>query len=237
MAIDESESNLIGVTPRPYDTRETPQVIPAESFGQWPYRGLILNDLWIAQINGLADRLLWRDAWQGTDQEKQDAADYSLMLVDEIQRGSDCLLPLPYSWPSDSFVSPESFLTFSWGYYYAFGDEIRETLVGTGQYGIWVHLTVPSLVYRVEVDSVWGVVSPGTYSRWRVYIDGVTYQLDDLPFNGSQTLVWQASGSNVMAQVRYSTDLFFGQRLDVANPSNPYSITWNAIRLYGYFQP
>jgi Collagen triple helix repeat (20 copies) len=55
------------VFPR-YDARRAPLVPPAALWNQAPYRRLCVNAQWASHLDGQIARLLYRDAWKGTDE-------------------------------------------------------------------------------------------------------------------------------------------------------------------------
>ncbi|MBN8594833.1 MAG: hypothetical protein J0M33_23960 [Anaerolineae bacterium] len=55
------------VFPR-YDARRAPLVPPAALWNQAPYRRLCVNAHWASHLDGQIARLLYRDAWKGTDE-------------------------------------------------------------------------------------------------------------------------------------------------------------------------
>lgn len=51
----------------PYDPRHVPLVPPNASVDEPPLIRVCINSQWVSHVDGLLERLLFRDAWQGTD--------------------------------------------------------------------------------------------------------------------------------------------------------------------------
>lgn len=58
---------------RPYDTRLIPAPVPDTDLCDCPHVVLCLNSEWASHLDGLLERLLYRDAWAGTDEDKDRA--------------------------------------------------------------------------------------------------------------------------------------------------------------------
>lgn len=53
----------------PYDTRFDPAPTPNVGVFESPTVNLAINALWVSHLDGLLERLLWSDAWSGTETE------------------------------------------------------------------------------------------------------------------------------------------------------------------------
>lgn len=58
---------------RPYDTRLIPAPVPDTDLCDCPRVQLCINSEWASHLDGLLERLLYRDAWAGTDEDKDRA--------------------------------------------------------------------------------------------------------------------------------------------------------------------
>lgn len=59
----------------PFDVRHKPMPAPAVGVFDTPLVKVCINSEWASHLDGLLDRLLYRDAWTGTDAEIDDAID------------------------------------------------------------------------------------------------------------------------------------------------------------------
>lgn len=74
----------------PYDTREIPAPIPSAGIFDSPTVVLCVNVEWVSHLDGLLERLLWADAWIGTDEEIEDAIQEVHKLLVALLPVSDC---------------------------------------------------------------------------------------------------------------------------------------------------
>lgn len=81
-----------GYDERPYDPRRDPAPVPSAGVFDSPYVVLCLNSEWAGHIDGLLDRLLYPDAWRGTDAEIESAITQVNQLLVKLAQIRECLL-------------------------------------------------------------------------------------------------------------------------------------------------
>lgn len=75
---------------KPYDVRLTPAPVPSAGVFDSPRVQLCINSEWAGHIDGLLERLLWRDAWRGTEAEIDNAIAQVEQLFQVLAQISDC---------------------------------------------------------------------------------------------------------------------------------------------------
>ncbi len=115
---DRSDRGKLGIWP--YDTRLHPIAPPTTGIFDEPTASVCINVRWLGHIDGVLERLLWEDAWAGTDEVKQFAiAQITALMAAMAERFpcgnrllDDCGEMAPHhpaiEWlPTNPFVNPD----------------------------------------------------------------------------------------------------------------------------------
>jgi hypothetical protein len=234
MEPDNTLATVLDNQNRIFDPRRQPVDPPDTGPFDLPLHAVQLNHAWWTHLTGMAGRLLYADAWLGTDEEKADAVQNSLLCIDEIQRGSSNVLPgWEYDWPG-TISDPTLLWEVMNGSYNSSQGKFHDALDSGGKWNLYLQARVPLLVTQVEIDSMWGTGTGATVSLWRVLNDGATRFTQDLAPDGNTTLVYLTPGISVESHLEYDSVLQLYQRLQPTVPANPHYINWTGIRIYGY---
>jgi len=89
MTLTPAQQKKAGIVP--YDTRLNPVSPPSVGVFDEPTRPVCINVEWIPHIEGLLERLVWDDAWEGTDTEVDTAIGEIRKLMVAMAIGGDCV--------------------------------------------------------------------------------------------------------------------------------------------------
>jgi|GEM_PF-3120533 len=89
MTLSPAQQKKSGI--RPYDTRLNPLSPPSVGIFDEPTRPVCINVDWIPHIEGLLERLVWDDAWEGTTEEVDTAIAEIRKLMVALAIGGDCV--------------------------------------------------------------------------------------------------------------------------------------------------
>ena len=101
--IDNSSSTEHGLRIVPWDIIRDGLIIPGDNVFDDPTFQICINRHWANRFASAIERLAWRDAWQGTEQQQQDAVEQvniflaELMLAKEckpVTNGCPCIIPV-----------------------------------------------------------------------------------------------------------------------------------------------
>lgn len=81
-----------GADRKPWDIRSSPIPAPEAGIFDAPNVVICLNVHWVGHLDGVLERLLYPDAWQGTDEQKQAAIQEVGKLVAKLGEIRDCLV-------------------------------------------------------------------------------------------------------------------------------------------------
>lgn len=83
---------------RPYDPRHVPLVPPDTAVTDAPFVRVCINSKWVSHVDGILDRLLYRDAWLGTDTVIDNAINQVRVLLALLgaQPTEDCDIMLQF---------------------------------------------------------------------------------------------------------------------------------------------
>lgn len=88
--IDETANTTNSLRLFPYDPRFSPAVIPTAGVFDSPLFAVCVNAQWLSHIDGVVERLAWRDAWLGLPEEQQAAADEAIKILSAIASATPC---------------------------------------------------------------------------------------------------------------------------------------------------
>ncbi len=75
---------------RPYDVRLNPRPVPSEGVFDAPTVKICVNSTWVSHVDGVLERLLYRDAWLGNQAEVQRALGEVRKLLAALARIGSC---------------------------------------------------------------------------------------------------------------------------------------------------
>lgn len=88
--IDNSVPTEHGLRIKPFDVVRNGWPIPSDGIFDEPTFQICVNRQWANRLASAISRLAWRDAWQGTDQEQQDAVEQINIFLAELMLSSNC---------------------------------------------------------------------------------------------------------------------------------------------------
>lgn len=100
-------SDLVPEILSPYDVRHVPKEVPAPGIFDCPTVPLCINNFWASHLDGLLERLIYRDAWTGTEEEVDRAiGEVNKLLAALKENNMSCCcdeptIPPQYRWTSD----------------------------------------------------------------------------------------------------------------------------------------
>lgn len=234
MQPDNSFETERDLTFSPYDTARFPLLLPASLPSDSPliYRGVSAS-YW-QFIRGMLGRLLYSDAWEGTDEEKADAVQATLQTIDLLQKIPDTILiEWLYDWPS---VVPLLSSAFDLLYGTILGSPkaIYIEYASPALYWVFLRAKTDCFIHRVEIDLQWSITASGGLHYFAIYENAVEIHREVLPDSGNRTIVYEPPGGSVEERLTHFNQIDIGVRMQVLNTGLPYIAYVKNIRIYGY---
>lgn len=88
--IDETPNTVNSLRLFPYDPRFTPASAPLAGVFDPPTFSICVNAEWLSHLDGVIERLAWRDAWLGVPEDQQRAVDETVKLLGALAGAISC---------------------------------------------------------------------------------------------------------------------------------------------------
>jgi len=196
MAVDETPSTEYSLNFNTYDPRYTPSpVIGVDPFAE-PTYSLTLNADWWSHIEGVIERLAWRDAWIGdTEEQQQQAVDDVIKILDAIASPKVAHGEFCNQWLSANAIPTSLWTVISWGSYYAPDNIYFGTYINNVK-SIQIEAVINKPLTHISFTVVLHTEASGSTSDFlRLYNDDVLIYQQGTPDHGQYTYSYRFGGT------------------------------------------